>query len=439
MPRYGWRAIVVAPAGARSEPVDQAALALIPASARVVRTRYLELHNLRPLVRIVRAMLGGWLDRPPLQTAANANLAANSPDETSTITLGAPGGRRRTEVVRGRATTRIAWVRRRLMFPDNQLGWLPFAVMAGMRACWTWAPEAIYSTGPPVTAHVAAGIISRLMGLPWIAEFRDPWLGNALEQPHPWIERRLRTKVERWIVRSAARIVCVTPTLTNLYRQRYPGAAVETITNGYDRSEALPRFDRRADEPFRLVYAGTIDRPRELQTFLDGLSELVRRHPDVRDRLRVTFFGRVSEPCGVIAASFAEASLGGILRMEGFVPRSIAVRALSEADSALVLLGDGPGMNLFVPGKLYDCIGLSRQLFAMLPQGDARDLLHELGWGILADPDPVSVERGLERLLEAAAPERVADPERRFDRELLTMRIAAALTAVADEQAERRV
>ena len=44
------------------------------------------------------------------------------------------------------------------------------------------------------------------------------------------------------------------------------------------------------------------------------------------------------------------------------MPRRVALQAVADADAALVLLGPGPGMDLFTPGKLYDYIGQDRQV-----------------------------------------------------------------------------
>src|SRR5206468_5859543 len=37
--------------------------------------------------------------------------------------------------------------------PDAYLGWLPFAILASVRAAWTHRVHGLVSTGPPFTAH----------------------------------------------------------------------------------------------------------------------------------------------------------------------------------------------------------------------------------------------------------------------------------------------
>lgn len=35
--------------------------------------------------------------------------------------------------------------------------------------------DAIVSTGPPQSMHLIARQLSRATGIPWVADFRDPW------------------------------------------------------------------------------------------------------------------------------------------------------------------------------------------------------------------------------------------------------------------------
>jgi glycosyltransferase involved in cell wall biosynthesis len=320
-------------------------------------------------------------------------------------------------------------LRHAVFFPDDQVGWAPFAVRAALRAHRAAPMDAIFSTSSPVSAHLIGGLVHRATGLPWVVEFRDPWVGNVIEGRQPWMVDRLRRRLERWIVRNAAEVVCVTPTLARIYQERYPAARVTLVPNGYDRAERVDRSpDAGGDGRFRLVFTGTLDRPPELETFLTGIDRLVRRRPEMADRLRVTFYGLVSQECRVLAdRMLAGGPLATIATFAGFVPRAEAVRAVADADAALVLLGEGPGMELFIGGKLYDYLGQDRQIFAMVPRGDAREVLAGLDWGIVADPDPASVELALERLIETPRPDRPADPEGRYDRAVLAGRLAAVL------------
>lgn len=113
------------------------------------------------------------------------------------------------------------------------------------------------------------------------------------------------------------------------------------------------------------------------------------------------------------------------------VPRRIALQAIADADAGLVLLGPGKGMGLIAHSKIYDYLGKNRQVLAMLPEADARDLIEGLGWGVVAVPDPASVAGAIEGLVILPPPNRPVDPMRIYDRAVLAGRLADALSAIA--------
>ena len=160
---------------------------------------------------------------------------------------------------------------------------------------------------------------------------------------------------------------------------------------------------------------------------------LTARQPALIDRLKVDFYGEVSASCRAVADAFTDTTLRrDALRFHGFVSRQGALEALAGADAALLMLGGGPGMGQFVPGKLFDILGQNQQVLAILPPGDARDILKGLDWGVIAEPEVGDIERAIERLMTLPPPARHADPEGRYDRAALAGRLADALRDATD-------
>lgn len=406
LPAHGWETVVLTPRRSTYHLQDPGLLDDVPRLAGVVRTAIIE-------PAAIKRALGRLLGR------------GVSPSSAGGVSGAAP------------SAGRLERLRRLAFFPDDQVGWLPFAVPAAIREHRRRPYDAILSSSSPVTSHLIAGIVHRALGLPWVAEFRDPWVGNALAHRLPWLHRALARRIERWIVSSADRCVFVTPTLTERYRQRYPALAhrFATVTNAYDLPVAAsePATSGGASDGRTLAYAGTLDRPRELATFLDGLRAYLRDGD--APPVRVEFVGHASDACLALIAGAARELGSEAVAHAGFVPRSEARRRLAASDGALVLLGDGPGMDLFVGGKLYEYIGDDRPVLAMLPAGDARDLLAGLGWGTLAEPTAASVADALRRFASVPHEPRIADPDRRFERRAVVARLAAVLDAAVDVRA----
>ncbi len=419
LPRFGWTPIVLAPRKGDG-PADPATLGMVSPDATVVRTGFVGPEVLRPVVNLAKHL------RP---RASRTERADGAPTAIEPPAAGRPGS----------STIPSFWHLQQLVFfPDSEIGWLVFAVVGAVRAYWAGRFDAIYSTSSPVTAHLIAGIVKRITGAPWVAEFRDPWKGNPVAARPPWFHRQLQAHLERWVVRSADRIVFVSPSTARLYRRRYPQAAeMTTIMNAYDPADTLvPAARPAADRDlFRIVWTGTIYRPAELEVVLEGLKSMVASRPALADTLRLTFYGLVSDESRHVADRVAaDGSLDGVIDFRGFVPRKVALQAIADADAALVMLGGGPGMGQFVPGKLFDYLGQNKQILAVLPPGDARDILEELRWGVIADPDATSVCRAIERLLAMPAPHRPADPAGAYSRLAMAERLAGVLDRAAQSR-----
>ncbi len=424
IPRFGWEPVVIAPGNPAYGLRDASLMAALPSTLEVHRTATAEPGKLPVAAEhLVNRGRGG--------------STATATDLTSGATRGSP-------VLRVLRKLAIGWNRvwAALLFPDTSVAWVPFAVVAGWRAHRRKPVDAVFSTALPVSTHLAGGMLSGLIGRPWVADFRDPWLDNPLmgrpARPKRWLGRR----AERWMVRRAARVVFAMDALRDMYVARYPEFAAKFvyIPNGYDRAD-LVGIEPAPYEPgrFHILFAGSLYRPQELDAFLAGVERLLLRRPEFRDRLRVHFVGRVNEANERTGADFAKPErLGQVVSFEGFVPRSIALARIAGADALLQLMPDSPGMEIFVGGKLLEYLAFDRPILVVMPPSEGRRLVDSLALGRSADVEPGSVADALERLLDDPPAPGPTDPEGRYDRVNLARELAGVLDeAVAEHEARK--
>jgi glycosyltransferase involved in cell wall biosynthesis len=497
LPRTGWTPVVLTARDPGYYVRDPEANRQVPPDLAVERAFSPEPVKLRrPLARMARAVLrrGGSRGRRPSAGGSSAAPAGEpvgspaaqnagpdagqsvgspaaqnaGPDAGQSVgspaaqnagpdagqSVGSPAAQSRPEPGHRRLQGIWSSTARWLFFPDEIAGWILFAWRRGKALNRARSFDVIYSSSPPISSHLAAGLIARSTGVPWVADFRDPWLGNSFAAPLPFWQRPLQRRLERWIARHADRLVFASPGTQEQYTPRYPWAAdrMLTIPNGYDRndltSEVLAALRRAGDRAgsgpggapatFRLVYGGSLYGEHELEILLDGIELLLSRRPELRARLRVEFIGQVNlRNRGVAARYAAPERLGSIVSYAGFLPRGDALVLMAGADALLQILANEPGKEKIASGKLPEYVGLGKQVVAFLPEGTARDFLRELDWGIVEDPTPEGVARGVERVMEAPPPDRPADPEGRYDRLNLTARLAAVFDALSSGPAER--
>jgi hypothetical protein len=122
--------------------------------------------------------------------------------------------------------------------PDDQQGLILPMVHAVVDAANDRPYDVLVSTAPPFSTHLAALVASTLTGIPWVCEFRDPWIyaGSATSDMHP-----LASRVNRWFerecLRRSAQVVAVTEqtgALLAARRDALSRPAPVIILNGID-------------------------------------------------------------------------------------------------------------------------------------------------------------------------------------------------------------
>ena len=106
--------------------------------------------------------------------------------------------------------------------PDSHIGWYFPALVKALRITRRHKVSFVYSSGPPQTCHLVGLSLCRLTGIPWVADFRDPWVfpGSRYDMGLPITERFDRT-FERATVRRASLVLTNTDEWKGHLIQKY--------------------------------------------------------------------------------------------------------------------------------------------------------------------------------------------------------------------------
>ncbi len=285
-----------------------------------------------------------------------------------------------------------------VLVPDTYAGWVPFAARAAGRLASSGGFDAVYSTSPPDSAHLAAMMVARGRRLPWVADFRDPWINLHLRKPPTPVHRLLHERMERAV--SRADLVLVTSEAhESQLRRRYPSSRVERIPNGYDEEDfAGEGTPRPPAEPFTVTHCGMLTLGRSVQPFLEGLAELERRAPAKVEAMRVVFIGARETANEETARRLG---LAARVRFEDNLPHREVVRRERESHVLLLVKHDDERYRGLVPGKLYEYIGARRPILAVAQEGEAARIVAGLRRGeVAAIDDPKDVAAKLELLYD---------------------------------------
>jgi glycosyltransferase involved in cell wall biosynthesis len=269
------------------------------------------------------------------------------------------------------------WLRTYVMWPDGGLGWAPFAFLAAMRAVRRDRPDVLLSSSAPYGSHLAALLVTRFTGVPWVADFRDEWTANPHLAGQPRGLARLSERAERAITRSARAVVVA----ADYFRLR--GLAdndprrVE-IVNGVDEddfpaeAEAAPPPDR-----FVLAHVGTLYELQDPSIALRALAALGASGAIDAERVEARLVGNVWIP------DYAPPP-GVRVEQTGYLEHG---RAVAEMRAATVLLLYVPASSLAPSGKLFEYLASARPVLCLAREDNlASRLVREWDAGVIADP-----------------------------------------------------
>ncbi len=277
-------------------------------------------------------------------------------------------------------------------FPDFYVGWLPFLIPTihrllegkGSRGRY----DALYSTSPPPSVHLAASWAKRRYGIPWVADFRDPWIGNPILRPPTPAHRAFHAALERRVIADADVIIANTEKNRESLKRRYPlhCQKIHLIPNGYDEEEfaSLGHFIPH-NEYMTICHAGTLFPHYDPGPLFSALASLVDAIPETRRTIRVKLFGSQSEHRAV-----ERYRLRGIIEEYAWCPRSSLLRELAASDVLLLCMSGSKATDFWVPAKTYTYLKLGKPVLALVPEGEARQILQAAEVGIICEPNDVS-------------------------------------------------
>lgn len=257
--------------------------------------------------------------------------------------------------------------------------------------------DVINSISNPFHIHLIGYAVSRLTGIPWLAELRDP-IGRTNPDRGEGFERRLAEAVEWLVATRADRVVWMDGIqLPDKYlQQRYnaPAERFEILPFiGFQRNHFEEASTAEYDK-FTVTYAGSFyDGWIEPYAFLDGVEAFVRDGGTVR----VQFYGDWSES---YQRALEERGLSDTVFTHEFVPHEEIVPVLKGSDAVVHIGGDDPANELSVPSKIWDYIGARTPMLVVVdPTFRVAEVVRENGLGIVAPPDdPDAIADALQAL-----------------------------------------
>lgn len=268
------------------------------------------------------------------------------------------------------------FIRSNLFIPDPKMLWISPSARFLVKHLKKSPVDVIVSTGPPHSMHLIAKRVSKATGIPWLADFRDPWtkMYNFKYLGCTKPVEALHKKLERGVIRCADAIVTVTNTIAAELQELNPKRRVEVITNGYDSAD-FPQMDVVPQERFTITYTGLFVRTQNPTVLWRILGERVGAGTTgFAESLQISLVGHIDSS---VLEDISKYKLEPYLVKMDYMPHNEVIKLQREATVLLLSSGREPESGGIMTGKFFEYLAAGRPILGFGPKGGDMDIALE--------------------------------------------------------------
>ncbi len=321
--------------------------------------------------------------------------------------------------------------------------------------------------------------LGRELGLPVVADLRDPWSYQPIPPYRHYVDFLLERKLERRTLAECAAVIVNTRTARELIESKLgvPSERVYLIRNGFNESD----FEDSSISPepldpgkFVMLHAGQLARgnsvplrltdrfktwtgfdydpincdyaARSPRYVIQAMEQLLTAHPELVDQLRLWFVGMNDRAeCEAVRQFRYPQCLKIIPRVD----TKSAANLTSRADLLLLLqyryILDGRDSCLAIPAKLYAYLRSGRRILACVQPSEIADLVDQYKVGTVVDPlDSAEIGEGILAEFQRwkglpGATSGVATDYSEFERHALTGQLADVIRGCVSQVSESKL
>ena len=338
LPAEGWQPVIYTPENPEQLAVDASLEAEVPADAEVIRRRIMEPYEMyKKLLR----------------------KSGHSKEAVEVNPVNAQNKSFLQKVA--------MWIRGNFFRPDPRCLWIRPSVKFLKEYLKEHPVDLIVSTGPPQSMHLIGRKLAKETGLPWIADFRDPWT-KIFYFKHLQMTRatvKWHKKMEKKVLDEASVVVAVSPLVQQEF-QAMTQTPVELITNGFDECDFTAKkcteANGGADSNFVITHTGLFAADGNPTVLWDVLAEKCSNDENFRKLMKIRLVGKTDEQ---ILKSIEDAGLNGNLEDMGYQPHGVAVEQQRKASLLILPLRKEPEYKAVLPGKLFEYLASWRPVLGI--------------------------------------------------------------------------
>jgi len=274
-------------------------------------------------------------------------------------------------------------------FPDAHKKWMKKAVKLGSSIIEKENIDIIYATAPPFSCFAVGYLLKQRFKIPLIVDYRDSWLDSSANFfPTPYHRFRNR-KLEQEVIRVADEVLTVNRRIKEQIISEYDYLKhddINIINFGFD-EEDYADVDYKSvarKNKMRFTYAGTFFNLITPRYFLESLSIVFKRRPDLRTQIEACFLGPLSRENLKLIKKF---NVSDVIYNPGYVNHDECIKYMLSSDVLWFMVGRGTGDQMLSPMKMSEYMGARKPILACVPDGAAKQLLRGYDAVKICEPD----------------------------------------------------
>lgn len=351
--QFGWQPIVYTPSENEVAVYDESLLKEIPSEIEIIKTPIWEPYDL------YKSFLGRKKKDKLYSGFINENKKETLPQKIS------------------------VFIRGNFFIPDARMFWIRPSIKFLEKYLKDHPVDAIISTGPPHSMHMIADAIHTSTGIPWIADFRDPWTNIDFYKDlrlTKWGDKR-HHKLENRILKNATKVVAVTWRMGEEFKALSGRNDIEVILNGFDDADYTRH--NNPDEEFSIVHVGSMNKDRNPGVLWKAIQEAILSSAQLKEKLKIKLIGPADFS---VRASIEKFGLSDYTSFIEFIPHAEAVKIQQQSQILLLLINDAPSSLSIIPGKLYEYLGSGRPVLSIGPaESDSAKVIEMAKGGVVHD------------------------------------------------------
>ena len=280
------------------------------------------------------------------------------------------------------------WIRGNFFIPDARKFWIRPSVKFLRKYLGSHPVDVIISTGPPHTTHLIAMQLAARTGMPWLADFRDPWTSIDFYRDLKltvWADKR-HHELEKEVLQKATAVTVISNSMAGDFRKIFD-RPYKVITNGFDPEDTGSNAKTVLDVKFSIAHIGTLANSRNPVALWKALKSLLGINEDLVRDLEIKLVGKVDHS---VISSMDEYGLGRYLRKIDYMPHDEVVRCQQQSQVLLLIINNTPNARMILTGKFFEYMAAGRPILCLGPaDGDAAAILSETKAGLMAGFDDV--------------------------------------------------